>query len=186
MLKQYGFLIFLMAEKIIIAEERLPRQEPDGALDEVQKARMLEMFERFHTACESVEMASSADQLTRIISEVKQGTTHGKLRELMADLHRRIYDETLRLWLLHVPSARVEHYNSDKPQFGDKVAEKFPKATEDVQEAHRCFALGRYTACVFHLMRVMELGVQSLGKKLGVARTQEKEWQPILRAPNKT
>jgi kynurenine formamidase len=54
------------------------------------------------------------------------------------------------------------------------------KAITDIQEASKSFAVGRFTACVFHLMRVMELGVQALGKKPGVSNAHEIEWQKIL------
>lgn len=40
--------------------------------------------------------------------------------------------------------------------------------------------MGRGTACVFRLMRIMEVGVQGFGKKLGVEVTGEKSWQKIL------
>jgi hypothetical protein len=39
---------------------------------------------------------------------------------------------------------------------------------EDADEAGKCFAVGRYTACVFHLMRIMERCVQKMGRDLGV------------------
>jgi hypothetical protein len=50
----------------------------------------------------------------------------------------------------------------------------------DVEEAAKCFALGRNTACVFHLMRVMEMSVQRLGKKVKVKLVQEKNWHNII------
>jgi hypothetical protein len=42
---------------------------------------------------------------------------------------------------------------------------------EDISEAAQCLALNRPTACVFHLMRVMETGVQILGNRLGIQLT---------------
>ena len=46
------------------------------------------------------------------------------------------------------------------------------------------FGLARYTACVFHLMRVMEISVQHLGRKLKIPNTDEHEWQTILNNVN--
>lgn len=60
-------------------------------------------------------------------------------------------------------------------------------------EASKCLALGRYTACVFHLMHVMEVAVQVFGKKLRVdivksapagKRVRELSWDQILNALN--
>lgn len=67
-----------------------------------------------------------------------------------------------------------------KELFGAEVNAKFPSLHYDMAEAGNCYALGRSTACVFHLMRIMEVGVQKFGTKLGVALTEEKNWQNIL------
>lgn len=67
------------------------------------------------------------------------------------------------------------------------VSEKFPKAVEDIAEAGKCVALQRTTACVFHLMRAMELGVQALGKKLKVKiNVQTETWHQIMLHVNKS
>lgn len=52
--------------------------------------------------------------------------------------------------------------------FGPEVAEHFRKAAYDIQKAGSCYATGCYTACVFHLMRVLEHGLRALAKRLKV------------------
>jgi hypothetical protein len=54
-----------------------------------------------------------------------------------------------------------------------------------MEEAGKCIASARETAAVFHLMRIMEVGVQKFGRKLGVGLTNEKVWQVILDEINK-
>jgi hypothetical protein len=63
-----------------------------------------------------------------------------------------------------------EHVNlyREKQLFGAKVAEVFPAAISDIEEAGKCLALGRATAGVFHLMRIMELGLKVLARPLGI------------------
>lgn len=46
-------------------------------------------------------------------------------------------------------------------------------------------ALNRPTACVFHLIRVMETAVQILGNRFGIQLTADKNWQNILDEANK-
>lgn len=65
------------------------------------------------------------------------------------------------------------------------VQDKLPSVIPDVDEAAKCIALGRYTGAVFHLMRVMEVGVQEFGATLGVTLTKQKVWQVILDQVNK-
>ena len=38
----------------------------------------------------------------------------------------------------------------------------FPDAATDITQAGNCYALGLYTACVFHLMRVIEIGARRM------------------------
>ncbi|MBZ5606870.1 MAG: hypothetical protein LAP38_01320 [Acidobacteriia bacterium] len=49
--------------------------------------------------------------------------------------------------------------------FGAAVADAFRSAAYDISEACKCYALARNTACVFHLMRVMETGLGALAKQ---------------------
>ena len=69
--------------------------------------------------------------------------------------------------------------------FGKDVYNKFPNMVEDISEAGKCIAFDRPTAAVFHLMRVMEIGVQAFGTKLGVTLANEMNWQKILDLVNK-
>jgi hypothetical protein len=98
-----------------------------------------------------------------------------KLDEVAA----RMRDELLLCLFMQIPSDRIDYF-VDKPQFGEAVATKFPKAITDIQEAGKCYATGRSTASVFHLMRVMEVSVQWLGTKLGIILAGRKNWHNIL------
>ncbi len=84
---------------------------------------------------------------------------------------------------MQIPESRVKYYQQAQ-LFGEQVDKKFKALRGEIAEAGKCFAAGRDTATVFHLMRVMEVGVQRLGKKLGVPDTKEKEWQIILNSVN--
>jgi hypothetical protein len=100
------------------------------------------------------------------------------------ELHRRITDEMEEKLFLYIPSDRAALYGQTAP-FGNDVSIKFPTIEFDVVEAGNCYACGRGTAVVFHLMRVMEVGVQEFGKKLGVPLVNEKVWQVILNETEK-
>jgi hypothetical protein len=50
----------------------------------------------------------------------------------------------------------------------EEVAARFSRAVNDIEEAGKCYALGRYAACVYHTMQVLEHGLLSLGDVIGV------------------
>ena len=59
-------------------------------------------------------------------------------------------------------------YEASSPPFGEKVENRFQIIVDDIRESSKCLALGRSTATVFHLMRVMEAGLRALAAELGI------------------
>lgn len=58
-------------------------------------------------------------------------------------------------------------YYDQKELFGSDVFANFESARDDIIAAGNCYATGNYSASVFHLMRVAEIGMRALVKKLG-------------------
>jgi hypothetical protein len=104
------------------------------------------------------------------------------LRAKLTDLSNRIIDELGNQLFLTITPNKAKYYNPSKPIFGKDMIEKYPGISEDINEATNCFAFDRYTACVFHLMRVMESAVQKLGEKIGIpiTLTYDMQWQSII------
>lgn len=101
------------------------------------------------------------------------------LKLLLQEILYRAYDELQTRCFVVIPFEYLEHYKQSGPVFGANVHDAFPLAAEDLSEAGRCLALGRYTASVFHLMRAMECAVQTLSIKLGITNV-DREWGKLL------
>jgi hypothetical protein len=71
------------------------------------------------------------------------------------------------------------------PLFGEEFAAKFKtQGIFELDEAAKCLALGRPTAAVFHLMRIMELGIRVLALCLGVpdpVKPADRSWAIFLK-----
>ena len=74
-----------------------------------------------------------------------------------------------------------KHFVTDPNLFGAEVTTAFPSAVVDIEEAGKCFAFERWTASVFHLMRVMEMGLRVLGDTLKLPPNTNRNWEAILR-----
>jgi hypothetical protein len=157
--------------------------DPSRHLEREHREYVLSNFRKISNLCGQVGLSLTVKHADRMLSNYKAGLTYGQLKEAVAQLQDRIRDELDSVYFLHVPFDKAKMYYDSHP-FGGAVSNKFPKAITDIQEASKCFAVGRFTGCVFHLMRVMEIGVQHVGKKLKIPNTQEKEWQPILNSVN--
>ncbi len=70
-------------------------------------------------------------------------------------------------WFWYVPEPE-RHLMIDSAHFGESVDGRFPTAQEDISSAARCLALREGTACVFHLMRVLEHGLRELARHLEI------------------
>jgi hypothetical protein len=112
--------------------------------------------------------------------------------EELGSLDTDIFEATSRDDFYHYPSQKFAVVKSFDQDWGE-ILHRFQTASDDARSAVDCWALGQHTACVFHLMRVMEIGTQAFGKKLGVAlvrlgapgqRVCELSWGQILDAIN--
>lgn len=64
--------------------------------------------------------------------------------------------------------------------FGGKFLRFFPKAAKlEGREAGNCFAASRWTACVFHCMRLAEYGLRQLARNLRVGLTDKGKNCPV-------
>jgi len=102
----------------------------------------------------------------------------------LEELRERIIGELEVQAIYFVDAKKAEYIKSGAVPFGKEVGDKFPAAMEDIAEAAACLGLNRNTACVFHLMRAMEVAVRRIGDELRVTVTDKNavdlEWGKII------
>lgn len=74
----------------------------------------------------------------------------------------------------------ASYYSDPQTKFSESVVTNFPTAAPDIEEAGRCFALGRHTACVFHLMRIVETALSPIAKII-LPNDPRPNWDPIIK-----
>jgi hypothetical protein len=137
-----------------------------------------EMLDLIGTFCEAHNLAQSATFARRLCNEIDRlGTTDVYSR--LEVLGERLKDELRGVQFFYVASDKAQYFESSTPAFGQDVFDKFPSAIDDIAEAGNCIALGRDTAAVFHLMRVMEAALKVLARELGVSYAPS--WESYLR-----
>lgn len=126
--------------------------------------------------CDDFGFNALSRQVKRDRATVEFGCTYSELSKIAENLKNRIqdeYEDFLFLWI-----EEIDLYQKDD-LFGEQVGERFKGASFDIKEAGSCYAVGRYTACVYHLMRVAEFGLKSIGKRVGFSDDRAM-WEPIL------
>jgi hypothetical protein len=108
-----------------------------------------------------IEVSKTSEELSTAFLHVKRNMHHELLEQVFFS-----------------PDVRYKQYFEDERLFGDRVFQAFPSAANDIFEAGTCLALERGTACVMHLMRVMESGLKALAAHLAVPH--QNDWGAYL------
>jgi hypothetical protein len=90
-------------------------------------------------------------------------------------------DIALRKFVLIAEDRAV--YVDGNNLFGGEVANSFPSAAMDIQEAGNCLAVERTTAAVFHSMRAVETALRVLAKEAHLASDgpiERQQWGQII------
>lgn len=154
---------------------------PGNAYD---MAAVLSVAEQMQAECTGLGLSASVATCRKLAALAhRERVPFAAVKKLEDELHGRIVDETQEMVLLAVDPGRAEQFRGGQ-LFGDDVARAFPSSKGDIDEAGKCLALDRGTACVFHLMRILEIGLQLLAAKLGISLAVDRNWQAILNDVN--
>ncbi len=129
--------------------------------------------------CELLGLSVSTKCVDYIFERSTGEVTIGSLVEEISQLERTITWEVEDRLFMHIPPQRAARYELSEP-FGADVAKNFPSCSFDTKEAGNCFASGRFTASVFHLMRVLEIGLVVFAKMFPAVPTDKENWQQII------
>ena len=141
--------------------------------ERLKLSRVLDRLDKFNTDDELLHpLAGEVFTLQHL---------HFQLGELHEDIQRVLAENKFMM----ISASEATYYNNPV-LFGSDVAERFPKANKEITEAGNCYATGNNTACVFHLMRAVELGARALVRQLKVSKNLPRpaelcDWGTIVR-----
>jgi hypothetical protein len=145
------------------------------------KANHDESLGRLLLLCQSLEFSISAIKIQKTLDLLRLNlnrTTRGVFERASAVIASTIEEEaSARAYYVLAPG-KSEYYAVRDP-LGEAVSLAFPSTKFDAMEASRCYALGRNTACVFHLMRVLEWGLSALATAFKV-EFKHRNWEQVI------
>lgn len=128
--------------------------------------------------CKQLELSCALARFPHFNEEIRRGITWDELKHQVKILHEAIHADLCYRRFAYVPSAKGALHDG----FGsgwEEIWTKFPESKEDSQHAIDCYALEQNTACVFHFMRVAEVGLRNIAKNVGVKLTDKRKPMPI-------
>lgn len=163
----------------------------NGGIGQMEVQRFVEMREcgrRLAVIADGLDMPAGRASAGRLLQNLDKvapfciALTPDRL-SLVADeiaiLTSAFQDEMEARLLFAFPASSARYFSTD-PLFGELVEDAFPDVAYDIAEAGKCRALGRWTATVMHLMRVLESGLAALAKHLDVPSGEN--WNSVLGA----
>jgi hypothetical protein len=164
-------------------------------LNAVRQKKRAAIVDALRSGLEAANMELERLGLRFSLAEVKRVQGHfmeqGRVPSA-EDIERictRITDELGESRFLQISKEHVKYYESgDSPHFGTQVADKFASTgVFEIDEAAKCMALDRPTACVFHLMRVLEIAIAAVRRSLAIPdpiKQGDRNWGKILKYIN--
>ncbi len=140
--------------------------QSDGVgLTAKSRDQMMEVVTPLRSLLEMMGLTVSLRPADRLIEALKVDWKQtSRVQMLVNHLVVSIKDEADSVLAWQVPREKLVFF--DREPFGPEVHARFPSANDDVEEAGKCLGMGRNTAGVFHLMRIMETGLRTLGASL--------------------
>ncbi len=176
-LRIFGDLLYVEQHSRALRDEKA-----DVIMDEQVTKIVTDYVQSTHGLCENMKLKAAEKQAQRILAGLDGGQlTRQDFLSMVSELRSRIEDEASLMLFLYID--KTDFYEKAE-LFGPTVDTHFPATTIDIEEAGNCIAVGRPTACVFHLLRVVEVGVKAFGTALGISaklKTAQPSWGDVLR-----
>ena len=155
----------------------------NALLSEKYEQEMLPGLGRLAEELDIINARLTAASVRRLESSVKsKKCTHEVLADLTGDIDRRLRDELELVNLYVLDENKIKYFAPASVLYDQTVIDKFPLAIPDIEDGGKCLSFLQGTASVFHSMRIMEIGLKSLAKLLGIPYAPS--WESYLKQIN--
>lgn len=168
LLEQEAGCCFLVAKKN--PEAKFPREWDE---------RFTGNLGHIHKKCADIQSDAACRLIERILGEAEQGQSLEVINNKLHTLKGVIEDDVKARMFSYIPQQEWQILLESTGQW-QPIWEKFASTKLDGEQGLECYAHGLYTACVFHMMMVLERGLAALSGKLGI-KNPKKDWGSILR-----
>ena len=164
-----GSQIFLLAQMLGDFAERCSKPELEGEVidNEFDHDTFKTILAALETSRLPVSINIAATYRIMMFEANPRIITYSYLAPQLNTIRETVFAE-LRTMLFFRMDDDLRKFFEQPSLFGEGVSLKFPTASFDIEEGGKCLALGRPTACVFHMMRTMEVGLKALAKELKI------------------
>ncbi len=204
MFQIYAQSLVRLMEKLQELEAEATKWSRTGTTKE-RFQEMTAIIVKAEDSCDLLALSSAKKQIARMraASETGGGLLYNDLVTMIAEMRVRIKEDLEDKVFLCVSDrslidrffivATKEEYSSGvgllvprvaHQLFHPSIVERMEEVSDDIVEACRCFFADRFTASVFHLMRIVEYGLVEVAALAGI-EDQKPSWGSLLNALDK-
>lgn len=163
----YDVLKYAAADFYKLSEDfRMFATLPHKSYERSQTQRLQGAITVLHEYCEKLDLPLSNNQINAVVDAVNS-KDHDRINRALDELQKRVQEELKAKVCFCLPGHKVKYWHPlwlvDTP-----IYDKFRSAHAEMQRAGHCFAYGENTACVFHLMRVVDFGLRKVAESLHI------------------
>jgi hypothetical protein len=170
-----------------------------GPMAEKRRAELSVLLRAACDACTELRLHSAEKQALRTIFRVVEGNcSYTEFGSLMGELKTRIHEDLAdRVFFCVANGQKVERFFVRAPPdgtgatgqlmfrdirevFDPAIVAAFPEARGDLAEAANCLLFALHSAAIFHLMRVVEVGVVRMARLAGI-EDPKASWGAVLK-----
>jgi hypothetical protein len=164
-----------MLQVLIHVRDTSNPAEPVGKEKAASLSRWLGMW---RDTARTFEWPAVESAIDRLEARLKRGARYSDLSYNLRVINDAVHDGLKGQLIFRYPTESASvlmRWTSDWA----RVIERFPGASDDIRSGTDLWALGHYTASVFHMMRVLENGLGELASELDVSYTTQ-NWQNVI------
>ncbi|MDX6406019.1 MAG: hypothetical protein QOH70_3474 [Blastocatellia bacterium] len=143
----------------------------DELPEEAKAVHVINSLKGLKTVCDASGLDTSSrliDDALRMVTATETWKPNNRVIEGRVDgVYATVLAELRGITFLRINKSDKDFFDNES-LFGEEVAASFSHAKYDIAEAGKCLGLNRSTACVLHLMRVLEIGLNSLANQFQV------------------
>jgi hypothetical protein len=142
---------------------------------------LADSLRKIERSCREIGLKTTALQILSVADRLDNGywlADSHQISQTLLCLNDAIRAEMSTHLFLRVFPNRAEYFEQED-LFSAIASAKFPSAKRDIKDAGTCYACDRNTAAVMHLMRVLELGLNTLARELKVP-FDKRNWENII------
>jgi len=143
-------------------------RDPDAFVPDPRRELLKNNLSGIFWECANLHLESCDRTILKLEQMFWRPFSYGQLRENLDRLVEDIEHDLRHQYFFHYSKDGADSIHT-LPQKWGKIYEAFKAAKTEIEAGVDCLAVGHFTASVFYMCRVAEIGLRAIGNERGVA-----------------